>query len=150
MTQPSAQPATPVPPALPYGAPLSLATARSVLAAAQAEARKNNWNVTIAIVDSGGHPVLLERLDLAPFAGVEVAVGKARTAVAFRRPSKAIQDIIAAGGEGLRMLGLPGAVPIDGGTLLISGGAIVGGIGVSGVTSPQDGQIARAGADSLT
>lgn len=140
---------SPAPADLPYGAPISLADARSVLAAAQAEAQKNQWNVSVAVLDTGGHLVAFERLDRAGFATVEAAIEKARTAAGFRRPSKGFHDMVAAGGEGLRMLALPGAVPIDGGVPLVVGGRIVGAVGVSGVTSAQDGQIARAGAASV-
>jgi glc operon protein GlcG len=130
---------------LPYGAPIPLAEARRVIAAAQAEATKNKWNVAVAIVDSGGHLVAFERMDTTQHGSVEVAQEKARTAVAFRRPSKAFQDNVASGGEGLRTLRLPGALPIEGGLPLGVGGKIIGAIGVSGVTSAQDGQIAAAG-----
>jgi glc operon protein GlcG len=133
----------------PYGAPIDLAAARAVLAAAQAEAEAHRWRVAIAIVDSGGHLVLFERVDSTQYGSAEVAIAKARTAAAFRRPSKAFQDELAAGGAGLRLLGLTGAMPIDGGVPLVHGGRIVGAIGVSGVTSAQDGQIARAGAAAL-
>ena len=131
--------------AVPYGAPIPLAEAKRILIAAQAEAVRNTWNVAIAIVDSGGHLVAFERMDSTQHGSVEVAQDKARTAVAYRRPSKAFQDTIAAGGDGMRMLKLTGATPIEGGLPIISGGRIVGAIGVSGVTSAQDGQIAAAG-----
>ena len=134
---------------LPYGQPIPLAEAKRALVAAQAEATKNKWNVAIAIVDSGGHLVAFERMDTTQYGSVEVAQEKARTAVAFRRPSKTFQDTIAAGGEGMRMLKLPGALPIEGGLPLVVGGKIVGAIGVSGVTSAQDGQIAAAGVGAL-
>jgi uncharacterized protein GlcG (DUF336 family) len=134
---------------LPYGAPIPLADARRVLAAAQAEATKNKWNVAVSIIDSGGHLVAFERMDTTQFGSVEVAHEKARTAVGFRRPSKAFQDTVAAGGEGLRILRLTGAMPIEGGAVLVMGGKIVGAIGVSGVTSAQDGQIAAAGAAAV-
>jgi uncharacterized protein GlcG (DUF336 family) len=128
-----------------YGAPISLPEARRVLAAAQAEAAKNKWSVAIAVVDSGGHLVAFERMDTTQYGSVVVAQEKARTAAAFRRSSKVFQDGVAAGGEGLRMLALPGAIPLEGGLPLIVGGKIVGAVGVSGVTSAQDGQIAAAG-----
>ena len=149
-----AQTAAPVAPAatsmpLPYGAPITLVQARTVLAAAQAEAIANKWAVVIAIVDTGGHLVLLERMDVTQYGSVDVALGKATTSAAFRRPSKAFQDLVAAGGEGLRTLSLPGATPIEGGLPLIHEGRIIGAIGISGVTSVQDGQIARAGAAIL-
>jgi glc operon protein GlcG len=149
-TQPQgSQPAAPSSGDLPYGAPISLSDAKAVLLAAQLEANANNFKVSVSVVDSGGHLVAFERLDAAPYASVDVSAAKARTAVGFRRMSKAIQDMVAAGGDGLRMLGLPGAVPIDGGVPITMGGRIIGAIGVSGVTSAQDGQIARAGAAAL-
>ncbi len=136
-------------PAMAYGAPINLEQAKKVLAGAEAEARKNSWNVVIAILDSGGHLVLLQRLDNTQFASIEVAQQKAYSAVAFRRPTKVFQDGVAAGGEGLRILKLAGATPVEGGLPLILEGKIVGAIGVSGVTSQQDNQIAKAGADAL-
>lgn len=131
---------------LPYGAPIALDAAKKVLNAAQAEAQKNRWNVAIAIVDAGGHLVAFERMDTTQYGSVDVAIEKARTSAGFRRPSKAFQDVVAAGGEGLRILTLTGAMPIEGGVPIVREGKIVGAIGVSGVTSAQDGQIARAGA----
>ncbi len=134
---------------VPYGAPIPLAEAKRVLAAAQAEALKNKWNVAIAIVDAGGHLVAFERMDATQHGSVLVAQEKAQTAAAFRRSSKAFQDTVAAGGEGLRILRLSGATPIEGGLPLVAGGKIVGAIGVSGVTSAQDGIIAAAGVAAL-
>lgn len=134
---------------LPYGAPIPLADAKRVLAAAQAEAVKNKWNVAISIVDAGGHLVAYERMDSTQHGSVLVSQEKAQTAVAFRRSSKAFQDVVAAGGEGLRILRLSGATPIEGGLPLVVGGKIVGAIGVSGVTSAQDGIIAAAGVAAL-
>ena len=136
-------------PTTPYGAPITLDQAKKVLAGAEAEARKNSWNVVIAILDSGGHLVLLQRLDNTQFASIEVAQQKAYSAVAFRRPTKVFQDGVSAGGEGLRLLKLAGATPVEGGLPLILDGKLVGSIGVSGVTSQQDNQIAKAGADAL-
>jgi uncharacterized protein GlcG (DUF336 family) len=136
-------------PTTPYGAPISLEQAKKVVAAAEAEARKNSWNVVIAILDSGGHLVLLQRLDNTQFASIEVAQQKAYSAVAFRRPTKVFQDGVTAGGEGLRLLKLAGATPVEGGVPLIFDGKVIGAIGVSGVTSQQDNQIAKAGADAL-
>lgn len=135
--------------AQPYGAPIPLADAKRAIAAAQAEAAKNNWNVVIAVVDSGGQLVALERMDSTQYGSVDVAQEKARTAVAFRRSTKVFQDGVAGGGEGLRILRLPGALPIEGGLPLVIGGKLVGAIGVSGVTSAQDGQIAAAGVAAL-
>jgi uncharacterized protein GlcG (DUF336 family) len=132
-------------PAPSYGPPINLENAQKVLAAATAEAKKNNWNVVIAIVDPAGHPVLLQRLDDTQVASVEVALQKAKSAAGFRRSTKVFQDAVAGGGAGLRILSLPGAMPIEGGLPIVIGGKIVGAIGVSGVTSEQDGVIAAAG-----
>ena len=136
-------------PAPDYGAPIPLAEAKRALAAAQVEAIKNKWNVAIAIVDTGGHLVAFERIDSTQYGSVDVAQDKARSAVAFRRSTKVFQDAVAGGGEGLRILKLSGASPIEGGLPLVIGGKIVGAIGVSGVTSAQDGQIAAAGVAGL-
>jgi glc operon protein GlcG len=135
---------------LPYGGNINLEQARKIAAAAEAEARKNNWPVVIAIVDTGGNLVLLHRLDNTQFGSVEVARQKAWSAAAFRRPTKTFQEAIAAGGDGLRMLKVEGAIPVEGGLPIVIDGKIVGAIGVSGVTSQQDGQIAKAGADLVT
>jgi glc operon protein GlcG len=134
---------------LPYGAPIPLERARQVVAGARAEAQKNKWPVAIAVVDAGGHLVAFERMDTTQTGSVLVAIEKAKTSAAFRRPTKAFQDVIAAGGDGLRMLALPGATPLEGGLLLVQEGRIVGAIGISGVTSAQDAQIARAGVAAL-
>lgn len=133
---------------LPYGMPIAMDAARKAMAAAEQEATKNNWNVVIAIVDSGGHLVMLHRLDGTQIASVRIAEGKARTALEFRRPTKALEDAVAGGGAGLRLLALEGITPLEGGVLIQTGGRIVGAIGVSGVTSAQDAQIARAGAEA--
>lgn len=129
---------------VPYGAPIPLAEAKRALAAARVEAIKNKWNVAITIADNGGHLVAFERMDTTQTGSIEISLEKARTAAAFRRPTKMFQDTVAAGGEGLRVLKAPGVLPIEGGVPLIVGGKIVGAIGVSGVTSAQDGQIAAA------
>jgi glc operon protein GlcG len=128
-----------------YGSSITLEQARKISAAAQQNAQQNGWLMVVAIMDAGGHLVLLERMDQAQFGSVQVAQDKARSAVAFRRPTKAFHDMVAAGGEGLRMLAMSGAVPIDGGLPILIGGAVVGSIGISGGTSAQDGQVAQAG-----
>lgn len=133
---------------LPYGV-LTLDVAKKVAAASEAEARKNNWNVVIAVVDAGGHLVMLTRMDDTQIGSVEVARDKAYSAAAFRRPTKAFQDVVASGGAGLRILGLHGASPLEGGVPIVIGGKIVGAVGVSGVTGEQDGQIAKAGTDAV-
>ena len=126
---------------------LTLDGARKVAAAAEAEARKNNWNVVIAIVDDGGHLVFLQRIDGTQTGSIDVAIQKARTAQAFKRPTKVFEDAIAGGRNAL--IALPGALPLEGGLPIVVGGQLVGAIGVSGVKSTEDGQIAKAGADSL-
>jgi glc operon protein GlcG len=133
----------------PYGMPISLEQAKKILAGAEAEAKKNNWNVVIYILDSGGQPVAMQRLDGAQWGSVDVARDKAYSAVAFRRPSKAFQDAVGQGGENLRILKLAGASPLEGGIPIVLDGKIIGAIGVSGVTSQQDAQIAAAGAAAL-
>jgi uncharacterized protein GlcG (DUF336 family) len=117
------------------------------MAAAEEEATRNNWGVAIAVVDSGGHLVMLHRLDGTQIASVRIAEGKARTALEFRRPTKALEDAVAGGGAGLRLLSLENIFPLEGGVPIVAGGRMVGGIGVSGVTSQQDAQVARAGAE---
>lgn len=133
----------------PYGAPISLEQARKVVAAAEAEARRNGWNVVIAVVDGAGHLVLLQRLDNTQVGSVEVAREKALTSAAFRRPTKMFEDMLAGGGSGLRVLTLKGVVAAEGGLPILVDGKLIGAIGVSGVTSQQDGQIAAAGAAAL-
>jgi uncharacterized protein GlcG (DUF336 family) len=131
----------------PYGAPVTSEAARKAASAALAEGRKNGWNVAAAVVDTGGVLVYFERLENTQNGSTEVSIEKARTAAAFRRPSKAFEDVVA-GGK-VNYLKLPGAVPIEGGLPLVVDGKIVGAIGVSGATSVQDGQCAKAGADAL-
>lgn len=133
-------------PPAPYGAPISLDAAKKAMAAAEAEAKKNNWPVAIAIVDTTGSLAMLLKLDSTQTASVEIAIGKARTAMDFRRPTKALQDAIAGGGAGLRLLALNNATPLEGGVPIIVDGKIIGGIGVSGVASENDAAVAIAGA----
>ena len=131
----------------PYGAPISLENARKAAVPALAEAAKNNWTMAVAIVDPGGNLVYYEKMDNTQLGSATVAIDKARSAALFKRPTKALQDALAAGGDGLRILRLQGAVPVEGGIPLLMDGKIVGAIGVSGGTSAQDGQCAKAGAD---
>jgi uncharacterized protein GlcG (DUF336 family) len=133
----------------PYGAPINLETAKKMSAAAAAEARKNNWYMAIAITDVGGDLVYLEKMDATQTGSVNVAIGKARSAAMYKRPTKVWQDAVASGGAGLRVLGLEGAVPIDGGLPIVIDGKIVGAIGVSGAAADQDAQCAKAGVDAL-
>jgi uncharacterized protein GlcG (DUF336 family) len=140
-------PAAPAPPP-DYGLPITNEQAKKVMAGAEAEAKKNKWNVVIAILDSGGQLVMLQRLDGAQWGSVDIAREKAKSAVALRRPTKALQDLIAQGGGNLRLLTIGYSV-LEGGIPIVVGGKIVGAVGVSGVTSQQDAQIAQAGIDAL-
>jgi glc operon protein GlcG len=133
----------------PYGLSINLEAAKKVTASAIAEARKNNWAMAIAITDVGGNLVYFEKMDGTQTGSVRVALDKASSAALFKRPTKAFQDGVAAGGEGLRLLRLRGAAPIEGGLPLLMDGKIVGAIGVSGGTSQQDGVAAKAGADAV-
>ena len=126
---------------------LTLDGAKKVAAAAEAEAKKNNWNVVIAVVDDGGHLIYLQRIDGTQTGSIDVAIQKARTAQAFKRPTKVFEDAIAGGRNAL--IALHGALPLEGGLPIVVGGQLVGAIGVSGVKSTEDGQIAKAGAESL-
>ncbi len=133
----------------PYGPPITLATAKQIVAAAEAEAEKNNWPVVIAIIDSGGNLVLLLRRDDAQLSAIATAEGKARTALFFKRPTKLLDDVISGGGSGLRFLALKDFTPLEGGLPILADGKIIGAIGVSGVISAQNSQVARAGIDAL-
>jgi uncharacterized protein GlcG (DUF336 family) len=126
---------------------LTLATAMKVSAAAEQEAAKNGWLVTIVILDEGGLPVCLHRMDDAPISSMEVARQKAYSAIAFKRSTKDFEDQLVNGRIGV--LRLQGVIPIEGGIPLVLDGAMVGAIGVSGVTSVQDGQVAKAGAAAI-
>jgi uncharacterized protein GlcG (DUF336 family) len=124
-------------------------SAKKAAAAAVAEARKNNWTMAVGVLDPGGALVYFEKMDGTQTGSVRVAIGKARGAALYKRPTKVWQDIVAGGGGGLRILGLEGAVPIEGGVPLVMDGKVVGAIGLSGGSGDQDGQCARAGADAL-
>jgi glc operon protein GlcG len=145
----AATPAGAQTPPPPYGPPIGIENARKVMNAAEGEASKNNWAVVITIIDSGGNIVMLHRRDDVQLSSIEIAQGKAKTALYFKRPSKTLDDAIAGGGPGLRFLALRDIVPLEGGIPIVMDGKIVGAIGVSGVLSSQDAQIARAGVDGL-
>jgi glc operon protein GlcG len=148
--QPPAQQAAPPQQATPpYGSPISLEQAKKVIAAAEAEAEKNKWFVAIAVVDSSGFMVAMHRIDNTQLGSISYAEQKARSAVLYRRPSKAFEDAVANGGIGMRVLGLPGATPYDGGVPIFADGKLIGAIGVSGMLPAQDGQIANVGANAL-
>jgi glc operon protein GlcG len=143
------QPVAPPPPQIPYGAPISLEQAKKAVAAAEAESRKNNWNMVIAVLDTGGHLIMLERMDGVQLGSIGAAQDKAYSAVMYRRPTKVFQDLVAQGGANIRLLGLRGASVLEGGIPIIVDGKLIGAIGVSGHTSEQDAQVAKAGADAL-
>jgi glc operon protein GlcG len=133
----------------PYGPPISVDDAKKLAAPAIAEAKKHNWTMAVAIVDSSGNLVYYEKMDNTQLASAEFCITKARSAVRFKRPTKAFQDALAGGGAGLRVLKVDGAVPVEGGIPIIVGGKIVGAIGVSGDASEHDSQAAQAAIDSL-
>ena len=126
---------------------LTLAVAKRIAAAAEKEAVKNNWDMFIAIVDDGGNLMYLQRMDDSQLGSLEVSIGKARSALLFKRPTKALEDVVAGGRTAV--MKLANAVPVEGGVPLMAYGKIVGAIGISGATSAQDGIVAKAGADEL-
>jgi glc operon protein GlcG len=137
------------PPQVPYGLSISTENAKIVAAASIAEAQQNKLKDAIAIVDTGGYLVYFEKMQDTQTGSVDLAIEKARTAALFRRPTKVFEDGVAAGGEGLRLLRLTGAIPIDGGVPIIVDGKLIGAVGVSGGTGAQDGQVAKAGSNAL-
>lgn len=132
-----------------YGPNVTSEQARKVLAGAIADAAKQNLPMAVAVVDTSGLLVAFERMDNTQTGSVAVAQDKAMSAAMFRRPTKVFQDALAGGGAGVRILSLRGASAVEGGLPIIVGGKIVGGIGVSGGSSEQDGVVAKAGLDAL-
>src|SRR5262245_35270430 len=126
---------------------LSLAAAKKIAAAAEADATAKHARVVIAVVDDGGNLLLLERLDDTQVASVEVGIGKARTAAIFRRPSREFEEQVKNGR--VAALSLPGATPLQGGVPIIVEGKVIGAIGVSGETPAQDEEIAIVGANAI-
>ncbi len=137
------------PPQIPYGTPIDLETAKTAAAAAVEAARENGWWMAVAIVDTGGHLVYFEKMDGTQTGSVQVAIDKAQSAALFRRPTRVFEDGVAQGGQGVRLLNLRGAVPLDGGVPIIVDGALIGGIGISGGSGEQDGVAAAAGVRSV-
>ncbi len=130
-----------------YGTPISLENAKKAAAAAVAEIKKNNWFMAVAITDIAGDLVYFEKIDGTQTASIRIAQIKSRCAAIFKRPSKVFQDLLASGST--FVLGLEGAIPSEGGIPLVMDGKIIGAIGVSGGSSQQDGQAAKAGADVI-
>jgi uncharacterized protein GlcG (DUF336 family) len=133
---------------IPYGAPITTELSKKVAAAALAEAKKNGWNVAVSVVEPGGILAYFEKSENTQNGSVEASFEKARTSALFRRPSKAFEDVVLGGKVNYNKL--PGATPLEGGLPIVVDGKIVGAVGVSGATSAQDGQCAKAGVDSLT
>lgn len=134
---------------LPYGMPISADTARKAAAAAVVEARKNNWFMAIAFTDPNGNLVYFERMDNTQIGSINIAIRKAQTAAQFKRPSKVFQDLIAKGDSFTYLLGLEGAMPVQGGLPIVVDGRIIGAIGLSGGTGDQDSQVATAALEAL-
>ena len=133
----------------PYGPPITVENAKKAAAAALAEAVKNHWTMAVAIVDPNGTLVYYEKMDNTQLGSANVSINKARSAALYKRPTKALQDALASGGAGMRVLALEGAVPVEGGIPILSDGKIIGAIGVSGDTSDHDGVCAQAGATTI-
>ena len=133
---------------LPTRKTLTLDVARRVAAAAETEAKRNNWAVSVAVVDDAGHLMVFHRLDGAKLVATDIAIRKARTAVYFQSPTKSLEEEVAGGRNAL--LPIDGFMPLEGGIPLMVDGVLVGAIGVSGVTGSQDAQCAQAGANALT
>jgi len=126
---------------------ISLEDARKAAAAAALEAKKNKWNMAIAVVDDGGHLVYFERMDETQIGSIDIAIGKARTAAYFKRPTKALEDAINGGQHAI--MTFPNTLPREGGFPILADGKVVGAIGASGGKSSEDAQVAKAGADAL-
>jgi len=126
---------------------ITLEGAQKMMAAGEAEAKKNNWNVAIAIVDAAGNLLMFQKLDETQSGSIPIAIGKAKTAAAFKRPTKAMEEMIA-GGRTV-FLAVDGLTPLQGGLPIVLDGQMLGAVGVSGVLSSQDEQIAQAAIDGL-
>ncbi len=145
----SSQPPKAGPKLPPYGLSITLAQAKKVAAAALAPAHANSWTMVIAIVDTGGFLVYLEKMDQTQVGSVAIAESKARSAAIFKRPTKVFQDRLARGGEGLLVLRLKDAIPVEGGLPIVVDGKLIGALGVSGGSSAEDEVCAEAGAAAL-
>jgi glc operon protein GlcG len=126
-----------------YGPDVNIGTAKKIAAAVLSECQKNSWNVAVAVVDNHGYLVYFERMDNTQYASLDIAVGKARAAATYRRPTRAFADVINKGGPATATL--PGVFASPGGLPIMVDGKVTGGVGVSGVTGDQDEQCAKAG-----
>jgi glc operon protein GlcG len=131
-----------------YGQAISLDKAKQIVAAAEAEAKKNKWSVAITVVDCAGFLVAFEKMDQTQLASIEISMQKAKTSALYRRPTKTFDEQLAKAGENLRVLKLPGVLPIEGGLPILVEGKIVGAIGVSGAKPGEDAQCAAAELES--
>ena len=133
----------------PYSPSINLEQAKAVAAPAIAEMKKNGWTMAVAIVDTGGNLIYFEKIDGTQTGSVALSIAKANSAAMYKRETKTFQDGLAAGGAGLRLLGMSDVVPVEGGVPILADGKIIGAIGVSGGTAQQDHQVASAGAASM-
>jgi uncharacterized protein GlcG (DUF336 family) len=147
--QPAPAPTAAPPPPPDYGTPLTLEQAKKAVAAAEEEAKKNNWGMNIAAVGPSGDLIHFSRMDNAQFASIVISQHKAKTAATFRRPTKAFQDALAANAANVYLVTLDGVIASEGGIPIVMNGKIVGALGCSGGTSPQDGQVCQAGVNAL-
>lgn len=131
-------------PIVAYGEPITLEAAKKLAAASEKFALEKQWTIIVAIVDIGGNLVLLQKMDNTQIGSIDVAIAKAKTANAFKRPTKTFEDGIANGGSALRILNVPGITPVEGGEPIYSDGKIIGAIGISGMSSAQDGEVVKA------
>jgi glc operon protein GlcG len=134
----------------PYGPSITNEQAKKVAAAALAPARTNQWTMVVAVVDTGGHLVYLEKLDQTQVGSVEIAIAKAKSSAIFKRPTRMFQERLARGGEGLLVLRLKDAIPVEGGVPIVVDGKLIGALGVSGGSSAEDQVCADAGAGALS
>jgi len=134
----------------PYGPSITNEQAKRVASAALKPARENEWTMVVAIVDTGGHLVYLEKLDQTQVGSVEIAIAKAKSSAIFKRSTKMFQERLARGGDGLLVLRLKDAIPVEGGLPIIVDGKLVGALGVSGGSSAEDEVCAEAGAAALS
>jgi glc operon protein GlcG len=131
-----------------YGPDVTLDVAKKAVEAADAEAGKNGWHMAIVVVTTAGELVHFSRMDDTQYGSSDVAIRKAKSAAAFRRPTKVFQDAVNASPPALPILTL-GAIAVEGGLPLISNGKVIGAIGCSGGTAAEDGQACRAGATTI-
>lgn len=135
---------------LEYGPSITLEQAKKIMAAAETEASSQNWPMVIAIVDSGGHPIMLHKMDHAQLGSIAIAQSKAETALIFKRPTHLFEQLLTGGTPaGLRLLSMPNMTALEGGFPIMHAGKIIGAIGISGMSAAQDSQVAQVGLNAL-